>query len=178
MPTLCAKPSCTEPVQRWLDFAPTDRRVIERSSRGETSIGLCASHADRFTVPRGWEYEGLTTVSGPPQADTGVSTPPATVSKPAVNRAYTRDQPWFLALSDTAAPELGHDDTELVTAIEPTAGSLLHRAFHGPDRADDAQRAAVDELETRRAARQDDDASSAIELPFPPFESETRIAVS
>ena len=173
MSNVCAKPTCTDSVEVWLDFMPGEQRVIERAVRGDASVGLCATHAERFTVPTGWTFERTTE-----------------------QWAHTPDRPWFLALTDTpseavaeehlrGARPAAHRDVQQTTqddpvgaTSEPTAGSLLHRAFHGPDRKLDAARAALDELEQRRAARIEDDGGGTIELPFPPFEPEHRVAVS
>jgi len=191
MPNACAKPTCADSVHVWLDFAPGEQRVIERSVRGDASVGLCATHAARFTVPTGWTFERTTEQQTTARITGTTPVPAAGVAWPQeghLKRAHTRDRPWFLALSDTPSDSVDgepYSDVQQATTddpvdamSEPAIGSLLHRAFHGPDREVDANRAALDELEQRRAARTDDDESGTIELPFPPFEREHRVAVS
>lgn len=191
MSNACAKPTCTDSVHVWLDFAPGEQRVIERSVRGDASVGFCATHAARFTVPTGWTFERTAEQQATNRVERTTPTPAAEVASPQgglPKRAYTRDRPWFLASTDTASDSVDGEpfsDVQQATTDdpahvvgEPTIGSLLHRAFHGPDRKVDANRAALDELEQRRASRIDDDESGTIELPFPPFEPEHRIAVS
>jgi hypothetical protein len=193
MSHVCAKPACTQKVQVWLDFAPASRQVVEQRTRTEVSVGLCETHADRFTVPEGWSLDllPLSPADNTPAPDNvSVDGRPEKVSAPA-NRAR---RPWFLALSDVVIDEGAHDglvDVETPSAEvesdeaidEPSAGSLLHRAFHGPDRTSDRSRAArdqLDELEPRRAAKTPREArdNGMAELPFPPFEPEHRVAVS
>jgi hypothetical protein len=191
MSNACAKPTCADSVHAWLDFAPGEQRVIERSVRGDASVGLCATHAARFTVPTGWTFERTTEQQATKRVERTTPAPAAEVASPQGDlprRAYTRDRPWFLALTDTPSDSVDgepYSDVQQATTAdpvdamgEPTIGSLLHRAFHGPDRELDANRATQDELEQRRAARIDDDGSGTIELPFPPFESAHRVAVS
>lgn len=218
MSHVCAKPACIETVQVWLDFAPSSRHVVETATRSDVSVGLCKSHADRFTVPSGWSLELLPRSSAVPAelvdavaepstdiGDTGetadaessrTSRTPETaqaVGTPA-NRTHTRERPWFLALSDVVIDESVHtNNTDIESTrttadsaaglTEPSAGSLLHRAFHGPDADSDRSRAdrdQVDELEPRRAARtpREQQDNGMAELPFPPFEPEHRVAVS
>lgn len=187
MSHVCAKPACTEKVQVWLDFAPASRLVVEQQIRSDVSVGLCETHAGRFTVPQGWSLEllPLSPADNTPaldEPDGDVDEQPESVSAPA-NRAHTRERPWFLALSDVAIDESVHDGPSDVETPSASAGSLLHRAFHGPDRTSDRSRAArnqLDELEPRRAAKTPRGAqdNGMAELPFPPFEPEHRVAVS
>lgn len=187
MSHVCAKPACTQAVHVWLDFSPVSQQVFERADRSDVSVGLCAAHAARFTVPCGWSFErhGSETTEV-------VTAPPVPVAR----RKSSRERPWFLesrddesaptdpgpsdpGVNNSAARELDVDPSAEIT-VEPTVGSLLHRAFHGPDRDVDAQRAVrdqLDELEPRRAARESGDYTAA-ELPFPPLEPEHRVAVS
>jgi hypothetical protein len=187
----CAKPTCTDSAHVWLDFAPGEQRVIERSVRGDASVGLCATHAARFTVPTGWTFDRTTEQQTTAPITRTTPVPAAEGASPQdghLKRAHTRDRPWFLGLTDTASESVDgepHSDLQRATTDdpvdamgEPTIGSLLHRAFHGPDRSVDANRAALDELEHRRATRIDDDEPGTIELPFPPFEPEHRVAIS
>jgi hypothetical protein len=177
MSNVCAKPGCSNFVYLWLDFAPNDQRVLERSSRGDSSVGLCETHAGRFSVPKGWTFERLEGSSGP--VESSVANPDPTQL---THREHSRERPWFLAATER---ELGDDGIEANVpdapggrvSAEPAAGSLLHRAFHGPDRQMDADRAALDELESRRAIRTHN-ADGTIELPFPPNEPEQHVAVS
>lgn len=189
MSHVCAKPACTEPVLVWFDFAPVSQKVIERADRSDVSVGLCEMHASRFTVPDGWSFERVADET--PEAESTVDRSPAAetadASSPSVpkNRTSTRDRPWFLALRDDDVVETTSEPSIVVGPVttgssQPTMGSLLHRAFHGPDRDVDVERAARDqhdELESRRVAR-DTDGYSPAELPFPPFEPEHRAAVS
>lgn len=128
-------------------------------------------------------------------------------------RKHDRDAPWFLAGSaaDPSASEApaavpapllpAGADVEDTTSNEmvPSAGSLLHRAFHGPDRDTDVARAKsadrdstsagsdvvessspvanIGDLTTRRA-KQTESEGYDIELPFPPFEPARHVAVS
>ena len=194
MSYVCAKPACTQSVQVWLDFAPVSQQVIEREDRTDVSVGLCEMHSERFTVPAGWSLDRLSRsdlAESPLEAEVLIERTETTRAE-ATNRTHTRDRPWFLALSDavideqpldeTGTPDVSADDGGVSGDDEPSAGSLLHRAFHGPSRAADKSRAEreLDELELRRAARvpfESKDNGTA-ELPFPPFESEHRVAVS
>ncbi len=192
MSHVCAKPACTQVVKVWLDFLPTSHQVVEQRSRSEVSVGLCETHERRFTVPAGWSFERLPsseTVDGDVDAVPTVET--AATSTEAANLVHSRERPWFLALSDVVLDEnvfAEASESEALEPTEPSEGSLLHRAFHGPDRSTDELRAArahVDELEPRRAARAPKVAkgdgvkdNGMTELPFPPFEPEHRIAVS
>ncbi len=207
MSHVCAKPACTETVHVWLDFAPSSHQVIEKATRSEVSVGLCESHAGRFTVPDGWSLELLPRSPAQPAADGDEIAPDSSIdsasdvtednaeqaepiSAPA-NRTHTRERPWFLASTDVVVDEREGDPADVVTSRAdhdeavgaPTAGSLLHRAFHGPDKASDTSRAdaeQVDELEPRRAARTPPEVhnNGMAELPFPPFAPEHRVAVS
>ncbi|MFT7475423.1 MAG: hypothetical protein ACI81L_002362 [Verrucomicrobiales bacterium] len=187
MSRLCAKPSCVAPVERWFDFAAADCHVVERGSPTPSTVGLCATHADRFTLPQGWTLD----IREP--ASSGAESVPR-------NRSHDRETPWFLTLSDTPAPDVGIDGPALRNddpVFEPSAGSLLHRAFHGPDRETDVRRAheaerdrepvssldaaapkSADELTPRRVARKRTTDCDTIELPFPPRESAQHSAVS
>ena len=195
MSQLCAKPTCSEAATRWFDIFASQRLVIERGEHTPSSISLCSQHGDRFSVPLGWRVEQeLREPESPRQ------------------RQHDRNAPWFLAgsrnaeRSDLVAPLLSESvdgDEELID--EPSAGSLLHRAFHGPDRSDDVARAKraerdtaapragteapaaevtntdeslplVDDLTTRRA-QQEEANGYDVELPFPPSEPARHLAV-
>lgn len=197
MSHVCAKPACTETVQVWLDFVPSSRHVVETATRSDVSVGLCKSHADRFTVPSGWSLELLSRSSAVPAElieDPTDEFVDAVAEPTLANRTHTRERPWFLALSDVVIDESVHTGATDIESTrtpadttdglaEPSAGSLLHRAFHGPDTDSDRSRAdrdQVDELEPRRAARtpREQQDNGMAELPFPPFEPEHRVAVS
>lgn len=163
MANVCAKPACAEDVQVWLDFAPTTRQVVERLARSEISVGLCANHEARFTVPEGWTFERLDTpkalLDDETQQDTVevIAEIPQPSSRP-VRSPRAEGRPWFLALSD-ATPSPVSPENVAEDLDEPTVGSLLHRAFHGPDSESDVE-------------------PETAQLPFPPFEPEHRVAVS
>jgi|GEM_PF-876905 len=128
-------------------------------------------------------------------------------------RKHDRDAPWFLAGSpsgpaplDGAAafvapllPASADVDDANSNQVVPSAGSLLHRAFHGPDRDNDVARiknadrdlvvADSDDIDsitqvadigdlTNRREKQTESEGYDIELPFPPFEPARRVAVS
>lgn len=200
MTHVCAKPACAELVEVWLDFAPVSQTVHERANRTDVSVGLCPQHAARFTVPSGWAFERLDGHGRQEQIHVGSSRQPDSADE-VPKRRHHRGRPWFLALPEepsTASAQRAERaatiaaDTHSEALLdadadaEPTAGSLLHRAFHGPDRDADMARAIQlhqDELETRRSARTPADRATSnghgmAELPFPPFESEPRAAVS
>ena len=205
MTHVCAKPACAEQVEVWLDFAPATRLVIEQRRRTDVSVGLCTTHAARFTVPTGWRLQRLPAAVDEVGATTGrtaeesADETAAVVERSSVERSakrrHRRDRPWFLAAADVPANAADGPAAEIdQAAVEPavagptsTAGPLLQRAFHGPDREADVARAArehQDELETRRTARSDassrdgDGGHGMAELPFPPFEPEHQAAVS
>ena len=198
MSRLCAKPTCTEDAVTWLDIARQDRRVVERDRPALSAMGLCAGHRERFVVPTGWvlESSGPTTTVG---ADTAASpTPTRTVSEAKTSGETTsRERPWFLAGTEDApastGPLLGAQasyDTD-IDEHSLSAGSLLRRAFHGPDADDDLQRrddAAMDAMadaepgesngrEQPRSVRTLDEYGTA-QLPFPPFDLTPHAAVS
>lgn len=192
MVQLCAKPGCSETVVLWLDFAPGYQQVIERAARRDSTVGLCESHAARFTVPAGWSFERLVD-DGPaedPVVEDASDTEPAVDPGSRSKRQHRRDRPWFLALSNARERSPEADASRVVTNPAPTsdlsAGTLLHRAFHGPDPETDAIRAEQahhDELEQRRSVRSgtgsaDDIDDGVAELPFPPSEAGHRAAVS
>ena len=217
MSRLCAKPTCSDPAVRWFDILAAERRVVERSEQTPSSIPLCDSHAGRFSAPVGWTIESDSGID----TDLGSSIPPAPVPEPAGDmpsrlatalsadperprrRKHDRDAPWFLAgapngeSSAPVAPLLPTTDDLDVADVVPTAGSLLHRAFHGPDRDSDNARAKTAERDSVSARSGDDDIQVAdvgdltkrrakqaasdgydIELPFPPFEPARHVAVS
>ena len=214
MSRLCAKPICSDLAVRWFDILAVDRRVVERSRATGSAIPLCVTHAERFSVPEGWtigsdgEAEESRAVPQAPtpevsrdKSDRLVSALVDSTDEKPRRRKHDRDAPWFLSGSTDHA-SIGSSAPLLPAATEadiaeehvPSAGSLLHRAFHGPDRdcdlarAKDADResAAVDsdsevadvgDLATRRA-KQNESEGYDIELPFPPFESAQHVAVS
>lgn len=188
----CAKPTCSAAAERWFDFMPNEQRVIERVQATDLAVALCGAHAGRLSVPAGWtldlragdvshdEVEPAATPDDGPSGD-------SSTEETTVHRSYSRDAPWFLALSDEPAAE-GAEPSEAAPVLdrEPSAGSLLHRAFHGPDRESDIERArhdaaphqALDELTPRRVKRSSNGYDS-VQLPFPPVdEPESHVAVS
>jgi hypothetical protein len=222
MSRFCAKPTCSDVAQRWFDIAAAEREVVERAEPTASSVALCEAHAARFSTPNGWRF----TASAPVETEMAVDAP-AGVQRPsdpqapstfeaalvrdhaprrARSRQHDRDTPWFLTLSDAPALDVpagtetvGSEEAEVTSA--PDAGSLLHRAFHGPDREIDiararaAERDRTSQLETpgaddgrdiaelgdltvRRAERSTAKGGYDIELPFPPLNSAPRTAVS
>ena len=154
-------------------------------------------HADRFGVPTGWTLTRLE-----PSLESAISLPIATVPIPIPTAAEAlaavepsgdsspgndtgesdRSSPWFVPAVSVQAP--GVDEPQ-ETLSNPTEGSLLHRAFHGPERDEGPSIAAsarsVDEgpaaaSKRRRRARSSDDQAEeeardlyqTSELPFPP----------
>ncbi len=216
MSRLCAKPTCSDPAVRWFDILAAERRVVERSEPTPSTIPLCDPHAARFSAPIGWTVDTEQHIEVSPSApqapvpESGIDTPSrlstaltaSELDRPR-RRKHDRDAPWFLAgSSDVAdpapvAPLLPTADDDDSDESIPTAGSLLHRAFHGPDRdadiaraktadrdsavsavgEDDVQVAEVGDLTTRRA-KQTEPGGYDIELPFPPFEPARHVAVS
>jgi len=165
-----------------------DRRVVERASYSDTAMALCAGHRKRFVVPAGWVVEELQ-----PEDDAPVKTASVNASV-LTNREPADGRPWFLAgtddrpdtpvrpILDGIHDHADEDDSAL------SAGSLLRRAFHGPDREDDLLRRdhdldaesldpTVDEIEQRRTVRSLDEYGTA-QLPFPPLDTEPQAAVS
>ncbi len=133
----------------------------------------------------------------------------AAIPNPSPRRQHTRDAPWFLANADDASDDAdigsSHSAADSGAGV-PSTGSLLHRAFHGPDREvdnaraleaeressgrresrtkstavdpdDDGDVATVGDLASRRNARTPA-ASYDVELPFPPLDAEPHVAVS
>lgn len=170
MEYVCAKPACSEAVHVWLDFAPAVQQVLERATRTEISVGFCADHEARFSVPEGWSFERLAVAVEQVEVEPVSPEPVAVEQVPAappqrVRSPRAEGRPWFLALSDTTPSATIIDDDVTHAVEEPTVGSLLHRAFHGPDRDLDGDSDGDVEPETAQ-------------LPFPPFEPEHRVAVS
>lgn len=119
------------------------------------------------------------------------------------HRSHDRDNPWFVgAVAEVDESQPGEDAGDWSLG-DPTEGSLLHRAFHGPAPTEDGDSstadttgtaetadtagAPVDELSPRRRARSSsDDAEEEVaggyrefELPFPPHSPRSqRVAVS
>lgn len=206
MSRLCAKPVCAEPAVVWLDVLREQRRVVEHVQRSPHGLPLCGAHRDRFVVPAGWVFEryhqpvvgaavvvdGAETITEehPPNAVLGVL---EEITKPDVQAAKA-ERPWFLAdvpesvVSARPLLPAGDDDDNAQPSLG--SGSLLRRAFHGPDRDDDALRRSVETasespddrdarytLETERAADALDIYGTA-QLPFPPVDAEAQAAVS
>lgn len=198
MSRLCAKPTCTEDAVTWLDVARHDRRVVERSRSELSAMGLCAAHRERFVVPTGWVLEEIDaivpipeTTAGSHAVAPGVSTAPETS-----NPTTSRERPWFLSQADDVpastnsvpTPRASYDDEMGENAL--SAGSLLRRAFHGPDADDDLQRRDADAadadvestdepegLDRQRSMRTLDEYGTA-QLPFPPSDLTSHAAVS
>ncbi len=163
MSRLCTKPTCAEPAVAWLEVGRLDRRVIEQRRPTASALALCAAHRARFGVPEGWTIEALT------EAGQSEITLDSAEHRPLLSGATRAHQ---------VAP-----------ALDTRAGSLLRRAFHGPDREDDLRRrdedarsdaesAEVDELELKRHARSMVDDYGTAQLPFPPLGDEPQSAVS
>lgn len=198
MSRLCAKPTCSELAVSWLDIVRQDRRVIEHAHATVNGLAICVTHRDRFVVPDGWEIIELDPKS------TGVVEPRDEASDVApAQRPSSREFPWFLA----GASDGHHGEVRPLLEVELdndlhqdslTAGSLLRRAFRGPDRDDDLQRQAAAtettetnetaaaecfgederyERETQQAIRALDEYGTS-QLPFPPADAEPRAAVS
>jgi hypothetical protein len=53
---MCARPGCQGPAAAWLTYAYGDSQVWldDHSDGGGDRWPLCASHAERLKVPRGW----------------------------------------------------------------------------------------------------------------------------
>lgn len=206
MSRLCAKPTCGETATFWLDILREDRRVVEHQSESLHGLGLCGTHRDRFVVPSGWELERSSadqSVTEPGEAEAvAVAAPRSTPVTSSSERSTSRERPWFLVESESDAPvrpllvDDGEDDTG--DKAELSSGSLLRRAFQGPDRDDDRARRAdvarsddsddddveteVDDderydRETERAIRSLD-AYGTAQLPFPPVDTEVQARVS
>jgi len=219
MSRLCAKPTCSHDAVRWFDIIAVDQHVVERTGATPSTIALCEQHGERFSVPNGWTWVGLdsaleldapkaTHVAAEPELAEEVEAPEEPEVGPDTPRA-----PWFVASdssqseSDEDAPSVGPEDDKGGSSAGGvrTTGSLLHRAFHGPDREADAARArhveqdegsrreprtsreivdgddddvaTVRDLASRRASR-GSVTSYDVELPFPPVDAEPHVAVS
>ncbi len=195
MSRLCAKPTCGETAVSWLDILREDRRVIEQTRETAHGLALCAIHRERFVVPAGWQLQQVDTVSTGPELDAEVVTSTTAPEETAGNeRSPSSERPWFLAATSSDAPVrpllVADDDAETDDHSELTSGSLLRRAFQGPDRDDDrARRANADwpeesadvdaryDQETERTIRSLDEYGTA-QLPFPPVDNEVQAAVS
>lgn len=234
MSRLCAKPTCSNVAERWFDVIAAQCQVVERHEATPSTIALCGSHAARFSPPHGWTWIRLGEGSDPAalldprpdESDSETTSPDVVESAETIassssssaqsRRKHTRDAPWFLANATASEPQ---DDNETIpeesgaevsnefeSSEAPSAGSLLHRAFHGPDRELDSARALEVDRE-RSASREprtqstgdagDDDGDVApvrdltsrrnarstvtsydVELPFPPLDAESHVAVS
>ncbi len=174
----CAKPTCSSPAVSWFDLSRETREVARSTSASEQGIALCQVHADRFSVPVGWSLTVAAPEPDPSQSNTAVQSN-AAVDEVTPNREHDRENPWFVpAAHIDAAADIDADEDSLVK--NPSAGSLLDRAFNGPatddvpgtgpngkDRSgsrDTVQRgsasapqAPVDELSPRRRARSSSD---------------------
>ena len=190
----CAKPICSEPAVAWLEIARDDRRVVVRSVETPFALGLCEVHRDRFAVPDGWSLDTEQSTATPVVPDSALSAYSDESFDPVASPTdsdTSAARPWFLAGSSTEvshpSPLLAPIDEEPLPPGELSAGSLLRRAFHGPNRSDDVHRRSQkeldanevdqDELETRRIAKVLDDYGTA-QLPFPPLATERQAAVS
>lgn len=200
MSRLCAKPTCSDPAVSWLDILRQDRRVIEHAQPSANGLAMCGTHRGRFVVPDGWEIVDLEeSASEVTSVDTTIRSADAVVETAGAPTTSSREFPWFLAGANAGSapvrPLLEADSYDDPNEDSFRAGSLLRRAFHGPDRDDDLQRQAAVasndettvvecadederyELETQRAMRALDDYGTA-QLPFPPVDAEPRAAVS
>jgi len=212
MARLCAKPTCASSAVRWFEVDAANRRVFEQARATASTISLCETHAARFSVPDGWtllaEDSAAQTTAAVPAGVTLIEK--FTAPEAAVARRHSREAPWFLAGSSTretseaipdVMPTTDAVPTDTSPVAEPTVGSLLHRAFHGPDRDVDAVRdhdadrdtstsgeptaeagkepepvASVRDISRRRRGTQT--SIYDVELPFPPAESSPHVAVS
>lgn len=193
MSRLCAKPTCGETAVSWLDILRKERRVLEQARESTQGLALCLTHRDRFIVPEGWELQGHEVDGVITEPDAAPIAPQRSVVETDDERSGSRERPWFLvgAASDVPVrPLLDTDDDDQVDHGELAGGSLLRRAFQGPDRDDDRARRAdterdtesVDdddryELETERTIRALDEYGTA-QLPFPTGRTEVQAAVS
>ena len=225
MARLCAKPACSSAAASFFEVDAANRTVVEHARATLTTLALCDSHAERFSVPDGWTWSKRNDVASdvPLASEHGsgeklieaLAAAGTTPADPPSARRHSRDQPWFLAGSATttdvgsatesvstasATQSAANDESvesEVAMSSEPSAGSLLHRAFHGPDRATDVVRAKSAERDTSPKARPADapdgtvakvrDIESGrrsrsvtsydVELPFPPAESSPHVAV-
>ena len=209
----CAKPTCSDLAVSWFELSRETQQVTRSSVPAAHGIALCQTHADRFGVPGGWtlvtvdDPSEITTspeapiveaevVSALVESDRAERIEPGSAENEAaengsveVHRIHDRDNPWFVPVSpsnDSSASEssVGTEvSAEIETLAHPTSGSLLHRAFHGPEpsASDRAPKSAVpepavDELSPRRRARSSSDEPEeeaeglyhTLELPFPP----------
>lgn len=206
MSRLCAKPTCGETAAFWLDILREDRRVVEHQRESLHGLALCGTHRDRFVVPAGWELEASiadqqVTESGETASVVAPHSMPVEASP---ERSTSRERPWFLVESASDAPvrpllvDDGQDADDADDTAELSSGSLLRRAFQGPDRDDDRARRAdavrsedSDDVaveadadddarydrETERAIRSLD-AYGTAQLPFPPVDTEVQARVS
>lgn len=192
MSRLCAKPTCSEPAAAWIDVLREERRVIAHDSASPHGLALCQAHLDRFVVPAGWELHkgdrGSTTAAPKEPHDDISDMEP--LDDP---RSASSERPWFLAGTPSDVPVrpllVASDDVGVDESPSLASGSLLRRAFNGPERNDDQARrahaaAAVTDSEdtrydreTERAARSLDEYGTA-QLPFPPFTPDVQAAVS
>lgn len=231
MSRLCAKPTCSDVAERWFDVSAAECQVVERPGPTPSTIALCGAHGARFSAPSGWERIELAAEVTPTVSESDSDTPGRTAAEsrepaqstetdgevddtahpdPSPRRRHTRDAPWFLANSNAnETPDAGAQSSSVDPDLDsevPSTGSLLHRAFHGPDREvdtaraleaerestgrreprtkstaedadDDGDVATVGDLASRRNARTPA-ASYDIELPFPPLDAEPHVAVS
>lgn len=189
----CAKPTCSEPAVAWLDISRGEQHVVIHHLEAPFALGLCQKHRDRLVLPAGWSLDSDSPdVSSEDASATESATrlPVQPVAEPIEPDPAYEGRPWFLAGS---SPMLEAPRPLLDRANEEppeeafSAGSLLRRAFHGPERDDDIQRRVEerlvgtdpenDELETRRTAKALDEYGTA-QLPFPPLDTERQAAVS
>lgn len=201
MSRLCAKPTCSAPSVSWLELVLADRTVLERPRPSPAAFGLCEMHRERFVVPDGWKF----LVN---QTDAVVEIKAEVTNRGSDQTSETGDgqpekvdgrQPWFVAAPPEAqAGPFSHPLAAAWTSasddeIPESAGSLLQRAFHGPDREDDLRRRAEDEEHDRNDGHSAAPEVSELvtrrkestgvsyhdtELPFPPFDLEHQKAVS
>ncbi len=218
MSRLCAKPTCSGVAVRWFDVDGAGRRVLEQHRPTTSTIALCEPHADRFSAPTGWTWVPLapTPDVGPMEQLLSAPTPAGETlinelsEKRVPQRRHPRETPWFLVGAPTAptTPDSAlssRDDSPSRPAsnepMDPSAGSLLHRAFHGPDRELDSARALEAERDSTAASEDTSDrpdsapvasvrdiasrrssnpnvTSYDVELPFPPMNTGSHVAVS
>ena len=105
----CAKPICSDPAVSWFDLSRGTQQVTRSSVPTDAGIALCASHAERFSVPAGW---ALTITDDAPIAESEES-----ASAPAVDADA----------HESAVDEVAEEETAgEAVAAEQTAGDEVY----------------------------------------------------
>ena len=106
-------------------------QVVRRSTTAtEQGIALCQAHADRFGLPVGWSFIDAfarAVPEGQPAKANGSQ-----------DAEEARDNPWFVSEPADAPAAAASTDAQESLA-NPTEGSLMHRAFHGPSSGEKGQ---------------------------------------